>query len=274
MRRNSAPSLLQAYGRSVTGLLVASLASFAVGWALSSLTLGVLLAGLGVLGASICVPPGLWYFGRFTGQIRRMNLERDPILSREYFAALLKQPGPQPRLWMWRLEDAATLWFESPGFLGRPRQDLLLTEAWLRQSPEHQRREWRRLWSEIASQTRSQRRLRSFQMTMWMGAWTPLQFLFSAFGVLLHFLGFRDLPSPAFLFQRTACRLQELWFGFEPTDTLSLVAEATPRSGPVPTVWNSLLLGVWTQVSASTVHPLWRILMRRGAILTPDEDLA
>lgn len=265
---------MRAYGRSVTGLLVASLVSFAVGWALSSLTLGLLLAGLGVLGASILVPPGLWYFGRFTGQIRRLNLERDPILSREYFAALLRQPGPQPRLWVWRLEDSATLWFESPGFVGRPRQDLLLSEAWLRQSPEQQRKEWRGIWNEIASLSRPQRRLRSFQMTMWMGAWTPLQFLFSAFGVLLHFLGFRDLPSPAFLFQRAASRVQESWFGLDPADSLSFISETSPRTGPVPSIWNSLLLGVWTQVSASSVHPLWRILMRRGAILTPDEDLA
>ncbi len=274
MRRNSAPSLLRAYGRSVTGLIVASLASFAVGWALSSLTLGLLLAGLGVLGASLLVPPGLWYFGRFTGHIRRLNLESDPTLSREYFAALLKHPGPQPRLWVWKLEDCATLWFESPGFVGRPRQDLLLSEAWLRQAPEKQRQEWRRLWNDIAALSRSQRRLRSFQMTMWIGAWTPLQFLFSAFGVLLQFLGFRDLPSPAFLFQRAACRVQEAWFHVDPTDTLSFAMEGSPRSGPVPSVWNSLLLGVWTQVSASSVHPLWRILMRRGTILTPDEDLA
>lgn len=254
-----------AYLRSVSGLFAAGAFWFAIGWGLSSVALGALLLFWSVALGPLAVPAATWIWMRARGNLSRLDLAKDPLLSRECFASLLARPGPRPRVWVRPSVDTSLLWFENP-FPGSSRQEIVVTSAWMSRPSATRAADWRALWETIASAGRRERTLRTWQIGFWTGALSPLDF----FLLILHFIteicGLSDLPGPGFWFQRIAWSLRQRWFGLAP-DPGELRRPERSQSLREPSVWHSLSWGVWFQIPLREAHPLWLLMLHRSAFL-------
>lgn len=264
----SSKKLLFAYGRSVTGLLIGGLFWWFMGWALSHRTLGDLLAVWAWLVGPLLLPPITWFWLRFRKKIQLLDLSREPVLAREYFTSVVRHPGPRPRVWVRTANDLSLFWCESHNFGSR--QEIFLTTTWMRQDRELQTRDWQSLWFSIAALTPAERRLRSFQMAAWCGVMSPLEFFFQGFQMLLDVIGLSDTPQAGFWFQRCCWALKSLWFGTLPERGQWPVAAATGGFKP-PSIWNSVIWGVWFQIPERSCHPTWTLLTHSDALLRSPE---
>ncbi len=236
---------------------------FVLGWLFASVAWGVGFALWSLVLGPILVPIALrvWAWRRFG--LRRLDLAGEWALSGAYFDCLLKYPGLQPEVWVFSSVDPIVFWDE-PLLGGRTR--IFVSRAWLKIDSRQKSREWHHLWQGLVALRGWGRRVRSLQFRFWLGALSPVAVLFEGLGVLMRVLGFRDLPSPAFWFQRAAWSLRALWMKL-PRGQAEI---RVPRRGAAepPRVWNSLLLGPWAQLSSvANGHPTWRLLVHRGAFV-------
>ncbi|MBS1984677.1 MAG: hypothetical protein JST16_10945 [Bdellovibrionales bacterium] len=264
----SSKKLLGSYGRSVSGYVIAGLVWLFIGWALSSLALGSVLAAWSLVIGPLLVPAITWNWMRWRHGLRRLDIAKDTTLAREFFALILSQRGPNPEVWMHPSEDLGLLWFERLG-LRESRQIVVVSQMWLQRPAELKVRDWRRLWNEIHSLSKGERFLRSWQIRLWAGALGPCDALLYGLELLLSLFGVSDLPSPGFWFQRVAWHLRELWFGLPPDyGTPPLPDQHSPLI--TPDAWNSVVWGPWFQIPPESCHPAWWLLTHRSAMLSTD----
>jgi hypothetical protein len=264
-----ASSLVGAYIRTIVGALVAALVWLGLGWALSSWTLGFILAAWSLLVGPALLPLVIWRSMRMRKRLFLLRFERYSEVAHSFFRSLLRKPGAHPLIYVRPARDMSFFWMETSFFSIRSRQVLVLTTAWLQQSPAQQARDWEAIWDSIARLSVFHRRLKTLQFLFWIGALSPLEPLFYVARLVLDVLGFRDLPRPAFWVQRVCWDLRRLWFG---TIALPASPEEMPPSLPgemfrLPDAWNSLSLGVWFQLPLRRAHPLWPVLTHSDAFV-------
>lgn len=250
--------------RSLFGALIAAGAWGLLGVLLASKVLGVLLAIWSLVLGPLLMPTFLWFALRLQGRLRPLDYAREAGLARAYFECILRRPGPRPEIWVLGSADKAVFWFES---LLRSKQIVIVTSGWLAGDEVRRCSELRGLWELLAVSTRAQRSVRTLQVCLWLGAASPLSFLFFALQIVTDFFGFSDLPRPGFWFLGSAWKVRELWFGKVPGPTDAIVARSW-GAGPPPRVWGSLLWGVWFQCVPERLHPSWQVLTRSDAFLS------
>jgi hypothetical protein len=269
----SQKKLLSRYLRSVTGLAVGAVLWFAVGWALSSLTLGWALGAWVLFVGPLVIPTLTWFTLRVTGRLHRLSITPNSSLAPDYLAAILRAPGPAPRVWLREGHDNSFFWFET-GLLKQSHQNLIITRGWLEQrDPTLRSRDWNALWDSIRALPRAERRLRNFQIAAWMGLFSPVDLLLRALHGAQILVGLHRLPAPAFWFQRVGWFVRATWFGLPP-DPGEIPTLPPKAAVTVPTPWNSVLWGVWHQVPVDVCHPAWGVLLHEAAFLRPSSSKA
>lgn len=256
-------------GRFLISYVLSGGVVYSAGWLLHSSFLGWLLLTWSHLLAPLILPFCWWHYLRLTNQkLSRVNFEQEPSLLTEYLKNILRMPGPRIRLWVRESQEINFFWFQNLSLKPNRSQDLVVTSEWMRHTPDQERiSDFNKLWQEIADRPFSLRYLRTLQIIMW-ASWcsllSPVMYLLDK--VLSNFSVFSNL-SAAFFLQSWAWKLKILCFG---NDTATS-ATPTPFQYGVkprhPKIWNSLTWGVWSQVPARNIHPLWPELMHRATFL-------
>ncbi len=256
----------------VVAILIA-LIWFLTGWMLSSLALGAILSAVSLVLGPLCIP-GCYFIigkmlnvGRF-GSLRRFQWEEDAFLTRLYFEKILECRGIKLKVWVLPSADISSFWYENMSVQGlSSQQQLVLTTAWLAQSNALKKKYFDEIWQEMTLLNRNQRRLRSVQMSLWLGAMVPLQVLVSLLGIIFEPIA-PDLPAPSYWLQGFCRKLYRFWFepGKQKLPSESLVMGTQTKPLEIPQNWelpeslDSLLWGIWFRSRSEQIHPLWKIL--------------
>jgi hypothetical protein len=256
--------------RSLLGALILALMWLVIGWLLVSWSLGFVLAAWSLVLGPCLLPELLWIYAVLRSGLKRLDLSSDPVLAREYLRCLSYE-GPSNAffdLWARPARSSGILWFES--LLGRQKTVVLVSSYWLASDNQSRQNDFKYLWRSLNGQSSGERRMRTFQMRLWMGALSPLELFFSLTRLIFEVLGFKDIPLPGFWAQIFLFRLKRLWFGGQ-RQTLGPYAMKNSSQGDprFPRFWSSVTLGVWTQIPKREAHPAWPVLSD-STILLPD----
>jgi hypothetical protein len=233
----------------------------------------ILAAFWSLIVAPLFVPPAIWWVARMKGQLHRELLKEESRLRDLVLRCVLHRSVLDVEVWILEeSSDEGFFWYESFGLF--PRQSktrVVITRAWLEfleQNPESAAREFEMLWDKIASLSSGDRRLRTLQMSSWMGGLFVLELLIRVLDLLLAFLGVRGLPRSTFWCQGWAWQLSTRWFASSPMDAgIVENSQYTLRVGNEPLYWGSLLLGIWSFYPSRVLHPTWRLLTREESLL-------
>jgi hypothetical protein len=249
-------------------LLAAGWASFA--WLSSGRPqAAIALALISLVIAPLLLPDLVFWNARLKKRLRPLELKEASPLRDLVLQCVLRESGLRPRFWLLESEgDQGFLWFER-GFGRSRRQDIILSEAWLKGLPGagHQK-EFLALWSEIARTPPGERLLRSFQFRIWLGAFWMLDMLFDFLDFLLRSVGLREMPHPAFWCQGFAWDLKRRFFGRAGRTTFQAQFSAYAlRVDREPLYWKSWVFGVWSRYPTRCLHPAWRVLSEPYALI-------
>jgi len=248
-------------------VLFLAVATFLVGWALHSLTLG-----LGLVAWSLVIGPVvlpfifvLRFFLFGPARLYRLQMSRELPLSDEYFRLLLAKPGPRLRIWVRPSDEIFFYWFENI-FSFRGRQELVVSSAWLQEIGETKRRDFRCLWERISRIPPARRRLRTLQMMFWMASIWPVDLMASLFQILLRALGFRGVPRFQFFLLRLASSFKAIFFSVEHENIHVRHLEKSEKI-EVPKPLESLIFCPWTLVPRRFFHPFWGLVTHSDNVL-------
>lgn len=243
--------------------------SFALGWALYSFQLGVIFV-LWTHALGLLVLPLVWWLYLRLGpqKLQRVDLEKQPELLTEYLKNILAKPGPRIRLWIRRDHEINFLWYESYRFHRRSTQDLIVTSQWLSSTSSEERvADWNKIWQTVAEQTSFQRKLRSFDMILWLSWFSLLAPVLTFFDFVLDAIFDTRGIKLSFFLQYWAWRLKNFCFDHVAEAKEGFEGPSLQQNYPHPKIWNSLSWGVWFQIPERSVHPLWKELTHRKAFL-------
>lgn len=264
-RKKFLPTLL----RTLCGSLVFATFYFGLGWLFASRELGLFLAAWSVFAGPLLVAPLSWLYLRY-GQKSLLPLPfaKEYPLAQEYLRGILHEPGPQPCLWRMATGSLVFFWFENP-LRRKTRQEILVSEGWLRQAAPLKVQDWRAIWQRLNQNSLRMRRLRSWQILLWCGALSPLEIVVKILDASLHAFGIFPMEEIGFLLQKSVWTLKVLWFGEENDPGIVWTPQFLNKKENLerPRVLSSLLWGPWSFIPERLMHPLWRVLTHSNIIL-------
>lgn len=272
---NRAPSprgILLTLLRTAFGAFLFSLFYYALGWLLASHDLGWVLAGWSLFVGPLVVGPLLWLIMRYTQKlVTPVPFSRDATLAHEYLRGILHQPGPQPRVWKLATRSLVFFWIENP-FGKSHQQEIIISEAWLKQSPELKVADWRAIWGRIVAMPRTQRRVRSLQMLFWFAALAPLEIVVKVLDMALRAVGVYLVEDIGFLLQKAMWSLKTSWFGENKDEGVIWAPLFSSKKQKLhrPGILSSLIWGPWVYLPQRQIHPLWRVLTHSNIVLEPE----
>jgi hypothetical protein len=245
---------------------------FLLGWAFSSLTMGL----IAVVFVGLVVPLSLvlWNRGKYfhyKNSQDALNWKTQPDLTDFYLHLKLWKPGPNPEIWIRNDSDLGLVYLGIP--LGHWQKEILLvTSEWLALPIEKKKSDLEALWNCIGVLSDSNKRLLGLQMALWNSVFFPVGQLVSGFQLAIESLGFRELPPLALWIQLPLRKLKQIWFG--PSIDLNhdwlkfsvkgkgfhYEARLQTRKSRISAKKNLIELGPWILENPQDRHPVWELM--------------